>query len=255
MKITFLGTGTSHGIPMISCTCPVCRSTFKKNKRLRPSVLIDFKSGRRLLIDTSPDLRQQSLMHGLMGVDAVLFTHDHNDHINGLDDLRGFSETNKKTVPCFGTARTIASVKRRFAYALKPPVKGLTVPKVSFHAVNAPFRLLGRKIVPLPVMHGAMRIFGYRIGSFAYVTDCKTIPEKTFGLLEGVDTLVIDALRYRPHPTHMCLEDTLEAVARIAPRRTLLTHICHDMDHRDLCRILPAGIRPAHDGLEIEVRD
>jgi phosphoribosyl 1,2-cyclic phosphate phosphodiesterase len=253
LRITFLGSGTSHGVPMIGCRCAVCRSTDPRDQRLRPSILIEPADGGVLLVDTAPDLRAQALRHNVNRVDAVLFTHPHADHLLGLDEVRRYNTLQGCAIPCYGTPATIAEVRRVFAYAFEPRQQGGGVPRLDLRPVTGPFTVGGTVITPVPVMHGDLPIYGYRVGAFAYLTDCSTIPDGSWALLDGVRTLVVDALRHRPHPTHFTVAQAIEAAARIGSERTLLTHIAHDLGHAETMAHLPPGVELAYDGLIVEV--
>jgi len=254
VTITFLGTGTSMGVPMIGCRCEVCRSDDPRDKRWRPSIVLRFDSGATLLVDTSSDLRSQALAFDLDRVDAVLYTHSHADHMLGLDELRRYNTIQRATIPLYADARTLDDLQRVFSYAFGRAEHGHEyVPKL------APFSLAGRfsfervEIVPVPIVHGAREIVGYRIGRFAYLTDCSGIPDRSWPLLEGLELVVLGALRDRPHPSHFTLAEAVEAATRIGARRTLFTHMCHDLGHAATCARLPAGMELAYDGLTIAV--
>lgn len=252
MKITFLGTGTSTGVPVPTCSCAVCLSTDPRDKRLRPSVLLDW-DGAAVLVDTSTDLRMQALRHGLMHLDAVLYTHAHADHVFGLDELRMYNWRRGGPIPVFGSAETLAAIRRTFWYVFEDVEAGGGKPALDLHAVDAPFPLLGRTIVPVPLHHGRLPILGYRTGGFAYLTDVSEIPARSYPLLRDLDVLVISALRLRPHPTHMHLARALEEAARIGARHTWLTHIAHEIGHAEVSNALPSGVALAYDGLSVEV--
>jgi len=255
MRITFLGTGTSHGVPMIGCTCATCRSLDPRDQRWRPSILVELDDGFRVLVDTSTDLRAQALRFGVTRIDAILFTHSHADHILGLDEVRRFNVLQGEPISCFGDAATLADIRRSFSYAFKErPAKGGGVPQLRTFPVAGAFSLGRQTVVPVPVAHGSRLILGYRFGRFAYLTDCSGIPDASWPLLEGVETLVLDALRDRPHPTHFTVAEAVEAAGRIGARETWFTHICHDLPHAATCARLPAGIELAYDGLVLETR-
>lgn len=253
LKITFLGSGTSHGVPMIGCRCAVCRSTDPRDQRLRPSILIEPDDGGALLVDTGPDLRTQALRYDVNRVDAVLYTHPHADHLLGLDEVRRYNTLQGCAIPCYGNPATIAEVRRVFAYAFEPRQQGGGVPRLDLRPVTGPFTVGRTLVTPVPVMHGDLPIYGYRVGAFAYLTDCSAVPESSWALLDGVRTLVVDALRHRPHPTHFTVAQAIEVAARIGCERTLLTHIAHDLGHAETSARLPAGVELAYDGLIVEV--
>ena len=262
MKVTVLGSGTSHGVPMIGCECAVCRSADPRDRRSRPSILIDLgepadaqsaPATRFILIDTSTDLRAQALALGIRRVDAILFTHSHADHIFGLDEVRRFNHLTRSAMPCYADEPTCADLRRTFKYIFDADTEpGGGIPNVSLTVIDGPLTLGGVEFVPVPILHGARPILGFRVGSFAYLTDCNAIPEPSFALLHGVDTLVLDALRERPHPTHFNIAEATAAATRIGATRTYFTHICHDLPHAATNARLPAGIELAYDGLVIE---
>lgn len=254
-ELAFLGTGTSNGVPMIGCTCAVCRSADPRDNRMRSSAVIrDLTAGRTYLVDTGPELRVQALRAGLSRVDAVLYTHAHADHTAGLDDMRRFNELQSTRIPIYANAEAAAMIAERFAYAFTTQFTFFGgKPDLDLHVVEAPFAPFGTAITPLPVFHGKLPIVGYRIGDLAYVTDAKDIPEETFGLLEGTDTLVLNALRDRPHPTHLSVAQALAVIERVGPRRTYLIHLSHELGHEELSRRLPAGVAVAYDTLTLRV--
>lgn len=252
LRVTMLGSGTSTGVPVIGCPCAVCQSDNPKNKRWRPGLKLEMGE-RVVLVDTPTDLRLQALRFGLPRVDAVLFTHSHADHVFGLDDVRIFNFRQGAAIPCYGSEATLANLRRMFAYVFEAGQEGGGKPQLDLIPVREPFELLGREIVPVPVWHGETEVFGYRIGSFAYVTDCNRIPESSFRLLEGVETLILDALRYRPHSTHFSVEEAMEAAARIGARRTILTHIAHEIDHDNPQVPLRRGVEFGYDGLVLDL--
>jgi phosphoribosyl 1,2-cyclic phosphate phosphodiesterase len=265
LRVTLLGTGTSHGVPMIGCDCRVCQSIDPRDRRSRTSILIERTGSgqcvapfaaavRNILVDTSTDLRSQALALGVRRVDAILFTHSHADHILGLDEVRRFNMLQKTSIPAYGDERTVADVRQTFAYIFDPetPRSG-GIPQLSLSRIGGPFTLGSVEIVPVPVLHGQRLINGFRFGSFAYLTDCSAIPDTSWALLEGVRTLVLDALRDRPHPTHFSLSEAVEAATRIGAERTLFTHICHDLPHAETCARLPPGMELAYDGQVLEV--
>jgi phosphoribosyl 1,2-cyclic phosphate phosphodiesterase len=252
-RVTFLGTGTSHGVPMIGCACPVCRSEDPRDQRWRPSLAIEVAGGPALLVDTSPDLRAQALRYGVARVDAVLFTHPHADHLLGLDDIRRYNTLQQAAIPCYGDPETIAEVRRVFQYAFAPRQHGGGVPRLKLFPLVGPASFGPLAVTPVPILHGRLPIYGYRFGSFAYLTDCSAIPDDSWPLLDGVRVLAIDALRDRPHPTHLTVAQALEVAERLRPERTLLTHICHDLGHAETTARLPGGVELAYDGLVLEI--
>ena len=239
---------------MIGCDCEVCRSTDPRDTRLRPSIALDFDDGFRVLIDTTPDLRHQALKHELRHVDAVLFTHAHADHIMGLDDVRRYNVTSGTAMPLFGEAGTLDEIRRTFRYAFETGApRGGGVPSLRLWPIGGPFCVGRHEVIPVPVHHGPWRVLGFRVGGFAYLTDCNAIPPASLGLVEGLDTLVLDALRHRPHPTHFSLEQAIEMATRIGARQTWFTHIAHDLGHAVTNPLLPPGMALAYDGLSLTV--
>lgn len=254
MKVTLLGTGTSTGVPMIGCGCRICRSTDPRDKRLRVSVLIEHEE-RNILIDTSADFRQQMLSHAVTHLEAILYTHSHYDHIAGFDDIRAFQFLRRKAPTCYADEPTAAHIRRTFDYAFGAATQaGGGLPEVPLAIIDEqPFDLLGLRIIPVPLIHGMLSILGFRIGGFAYLTDCSEIPEASFPLLEGLDTLVLDGLRHKPHPTHFSISEAVHVAERIAPRITYLTHMNHDVLHKQTERELPESVRLAYDGLSFNL--
>lgn len=254
MKITFLGTGTSHGIPMIGCDCPVCRSDNPKNKRRRCSLYVR-AGGRHLLFDTPPDFRDQVLTFGVERVDAVFITHPHADHIFGFDDVRRFSDLQQEHIPVYGSPETIAAMRSKFDYVEKASHSFGGVPRVLFTEMTGPVIAGGARITPVPVMHGEDRIYGFRIDAdgtgLAYIPDCSAIPAESFQTLENLDVMILDGLRPGRHPTHFSIAECIENLQRIRARRSFLTHLTHHSDHDRLQASLPAGIEVPWDGLTV----
>ncbi|MGB7760746.1 MAG: MBL fold metallo-hydrolase [Bryobacteraceae bacterium] len=253
LKITVLGSGTSVGVPTLGCHCAVCTSADPRDKRLRPSVLVSYRD-RRVIVDTTPDFRAQALRAGLERVDAVLYTHAHFDHIMGLDDVRPFNLRQKGRVPIYAAPDTMASIQRVFEYMFGDEEQESWVLKLDPRLIDGgPLDLFGLEFLPVPVLHGSRTIYGFRFGAAAYLTDHSAIPESSMEMLGGLDVLFLDALRYKPHPTHSTVGRSLETVERLAPRRAFFTHICHDLGHERTESMLPPNVRLAYDGMEILV--
>ncbi len=248
-------------MPAIGCDCDVCHSPDPRDKRTRPSILIETglqdngaAGATSILVDTSTDLRAQALAHNVRRVDAIVFTHSHADHVFGLDEVRRYNAMQRAAIPCYADEATLADLRRMFAYIFDPPpaVAG-GIPQLIPSRIAGPFMLGSVEIVPVPIYHGQRPILGFRVGAFAYLTDCSRIPDASWPLLAGVRVLVIDALRERPHPTHFSIAQALEAVARVAPERAYFTHICHDLPHAATCARLPPGVQLAYDGLVLDI--
>jgi phosphoribosyl 1,2-cyclic phosphate phosphodiesterase len=249
-KFTLLGTGTSTGVPMIACQCRVCRSDDPRDKRLRVSVLVETPVA-TLVIDTSADFRQQLLGARVKRLDAVLYTHHHYDHIAGFDDLRAFQFLMHHAPTCYALQETYDHIRSTFPYAFGAKVQsGGGLPKIPFEVIGLePFRTAGLDIIPIPLRHGGLNILGFRIGQFAYLTDCNDIPEFAYDRLRGLEVLVLDGLRPRPHPTHFSIEEAIGQASRIGAKMTYLTHMNHDVLHAEVERDLPAAVRLGYDGL------
>jgi phosphoribosyl 1,2-cyclic phosphate phosphodiesterase len=254
--LTFLclGSGTSHGVPMIGCRCAVCRSADPRNQRTRCSGLVRVGDV-ALLIDTSTDLRAQALRHGLEHLDAVLYTHAHADHLHGIDDLRSFTLRQRAPLPCYGDAATIRLIRERYQYIFADPELRLrwSIPRLDLRELSGPVDIAGVPVIPVPLLHGRLPVLGFRIGRFAYLTDCSEIPPASWELLRDLHTLVLDGLRPRPHETHFSISQAVDVVARLAPTQAYLTHLTHDVDHGPVEAQLPAGVRLAYDGLQADV--
>ena len=251
MKVTILGSGTSTGVPMVGCSCRVCSSDDPRDKRTRASLLIQH-NGRNILIDTSTDLRFQALREGIRRVDAVLFTHSHADHVNGIDDLRGFYFLHKEIIPCFGSRTTLDTLQTGFSYIFQEQDGSGYTPLLHPQEVDAPFELFGLTVIPVPLRHGRTQTLGFRIGSFAYLTDCSGIPASSLAHLEGLELLVVDGLRWKPHPFHFNIEEAIAATTPLKPVRTLLTHLSHDVLFADGAA-LPPGFEFACDGMTFDI--
>lgn len=252
--LVFLGTGTSTGVPMLGCDCQVCTSTDPRNQRTRPSVLLKLPAG-NLLIDTTPELRVQMLRERVGFAHAVVYTHHHVDHLFGLDEVRLFSRHIRGAVPVYCEQHVEATIRTVFSYAFSEVAAkaGGGVPRLHFHPIapGQPFQTLGQSLMPIRLEHGRFPVLGFRIDDLAYCTDVSKIPEESWPLLRGLDTLVLDALRFEPHPTHFNLEQAMEVIRHLKPRRAYLTHLSHAFDHASVESILPPGVALAYDGLAI----
>lgn len=255
-KLVFLGTGTSHGVPMIGCSCRTCTSLDPKNHRTRCAVALGLPEG-NLLIDTPPELRLQLLRQGIGVIHAVAYTHGHADHLFGLDDLRIFPRYLGTEVPVYCEAHVEQIIRRAFAYAFDPEVQDLPaggVPRLAFRRLTGePFELLGARLIPVRLLHGQAGSLGFRIGNVAYCTDTKAIPPSSAQLLQGLEVLILDGLRHHPHPTHLCIPEALEVIQQLRPRRTYPTHIAHQLEHHTTNQSLPPGVELAYDGLTISL--
>jgi phosphoribosyl 1,2-cyclic phosphate phosphodiesterase len=252
---TFLGTGTSVGVPMVGCDCEVCRSTNPKNSRYRCAVLVGTPRG-NILLDTPPELRLQLLRENVKVVHAVLFTHYHADHLFGLDDVRPFPRHLGGPVPLYCAADVERKIRDAFSYAFRPEAEQLPVgyvPKLVFQRITEePFTVLGQRVVPIPLIHAHFDVLGFRFDDVAYCTDVNKIPHESWPLLEGLRVLVLDGLRFKPHPGHFSINDALEVIDRVKPQQAYLTHMSHDVEHEATNRQLPPGVELAYDGLKFE---
>jgi phosphoribosyl 1,2-cyclic phosphate phosphodiesterase len=259
VRLTFLGTGTSFGIPVVGCGCTVCASSDPRDQRTRHSALISWENGRNVLVDTPPELRLQLVRAGVSGVDAVWFTHLHADHLHGIDDLRIFSLRSKESVPAYASRDARSVLERRFDYIFDrsiSPESGSSKPQVSLHTLEAgrPRALAGACFVPIEVPHGSLRVFGFRVGDLGYVTDAKRLPPEAVEALAGVSVMVLNALWWGdPHPTHFNIEEALKTARQVGAKRTFLTHLTHRVSHKDLSSRLPPGVFAAYDGLTVEI--
>lgn len=258
MRLTFLGTGTSFGVPVVGCDCETCTSSDPRDQRTRTGALVDLPGG-RLLVDAPPELRLQLLRQGTRQVDAVWITHPHADHVHGLDDLRIFTVRSGRGLPAYLSEEHAADLVRRFPYVFDPSVPlppGTDRPRIDLRPFDSadPLEILGARVQPLAVPHGPMTVYGLRVGGLGFITDAKTLPPPAVEALRGVDTLVLNALWWgRPHPTHFNIEEAVEAARSVGARRTYLIHLTHRVRHAEMERRLPADIRPAYDGLSLEI--
>ncbi len=252
MKVTVLGCGTSTGVPVIGCRCNVCTSEDDKNKRTRSSLLVTANS-KNILIDTSTDLRYQALAHKIERIDAVLYTHPHADHIHGIDEMRSFNIIQKSQIPCYGSEFTINRIRGMFDYIFTTDANDGWKPELETFQISTPFDLFGLLIQPVNVYHGKMQILGFRIGRLAYITDCSRIPDDSKRELKSLDLLVIGALRYKPHPTHLSIQEAVQIGEELQPKRVVLTHLSHNLDYTETNKSLPEGFELAYDGMEMEI--
>lgn len=256
MHFTFLGTGTSHGIPLIGCSCPVCTSGNPKNRRRRSSLYV-VAAGKHLLFDTPPDFRDQVLSFGVQRVDALFITHPHADHIYGFDDIRRFSTLQQQHIPVYGSAETLRMMHKKFDYVHKTGYSFESVPRVQFIEQTAPVAVGDAVVTPLPVEHGPDSIYGFRIDadgqSLAYIPDCNRIPDSTMELLNGLDAMILDGLRPKEHPTHFNITQCVEHLHRIGAKRSFLIHLTHDSEHEELQSKLGSAVTVPWDGLKLEL--
>jgi phosphoribosyl 1,2-cyclic phosphate phosphodiesterase len=251
IKITFLGTGTSQGVPIINCDCEVCKSLNPKNNRMRCSVMVETQN-RHFLIDTSMDMRNQFLRFPFSKIDAVLFTHAHADHIFGLDELRRFNYRQQAVIPVFGKADTIKHIKTIFGYAFTEGNFKKGIPNISANLIDKVMEVCNVKVTPIPLMHGRDEILGFRIGNFAYCTDVNKIPSSSYDLLKNLDVFVLAALRERPHPKHFSLSEAVNEAQKVKAKKTFFTHISHVLNHETHGKNLPANCSFAYDGMVVE---
>jgi phosphoribosyl 1,2-cyclic phosphate phosphodiesterase len=240
------------GVPTLGCHCAVCESTDPRNKRTRPSILLEHE-GCAILIDTTPDFRTQAMRAKMERLDAVVYTHAHADHILGLDDIRPFNLKQKRAIPVYGAEETLATLRRQFSYIFESGPTASSMPQVELHPIDGPFEVCGLHVTPIPALHGPQAVLGYRFGEAAYLTDFSSVPEKSKEMLRGLDDFVLDALRHTPHPMHSNVQQSLALVAELKPKRAWFTHICHDLSHAETDAQLPAHVRLAYDGLNFEV--
>jgi phosphoribosyl 1,2-cyclic phosphate phosphodiesterase len=249
--LTVLGSGTSMGVPTIGCDCAVCHSTDPRDRRTRPSIRLEY-GGQTVLIDTTPDFRQQAIREGIRKIDAVLYTHAHADHVLGLDDLRPLSFHRPNKIPLYAQADAAEVLRNMFRYIFDGDYKFGGLAQVQLNVIDGPLELFGVRFEPVKVMHGDAEIVGFRFGSAAYLTDFSVIPEPSFEQLHNLDVLFLDALRHTPHPTHSTVDKSLRVVERVKPKRTFFTHICHDLPHEATDAALPSHVRLSYDGMKLE---
>ena len=252
MRVTFLGTGTSYGVPMIGCECRVCTSGNPRNFRTRSSIIVS-GGNCNILIDAATELRIQCLKNKVKKLDAVLLTHSHADHVLGLDDLRHFNRSQKTNIPVYGSQNTVNSIYRMFSYAFSKVPSNGSRPKFTLTPIDEKISLSGMEIIPVEVMHGQEKVTAYRFDKLAYVTDVSQIPQDSMDKLKGLDLLIVDALRNIPHEKHFSIEQAISIVSILKPRQTFFTHIAHDIEHEETNSVLPSGIKLAYDGLSVEV--
>jgi phosphoribosyl 1,2-cyclic phosphate phosphodiesterase len=240
------------GVPTLGCHCAVCESPDPFDKRTRPSVLLSY-DGRNVVIDTTPDFRQQAMRARLDRLDAVLYTHGHADHILGLDDIRPYNLKQRGLIPIYANEDTLTVLRRQFAYVFDDAPTPSSVPGVKLHTITGPFDLFGVEFAPVPVTHGPQTVLGFRFGKAAYLTDFSSVPEESKAMLQDLDDIILDALRYKPHPMHSNVEQSLALVEELKPKRAWFTHICHDLGHAETNAKLPKHVQLSHDGLAFEV--
>ena len=249
--LTVLGSGTSMGVPTIGCSCAVCRSSDPRDRRLRPSVLIEY-DGKSVLIDTTPDFREQAIRERVSQIDAVLYTHSHADHILGIDDLRPLSYHRTGKIPLYARREAADYIRTMFRYIFDADYKFGGLARLELRPIEGPFDLFGVRVEPVPVIHGDAEIYGYRFGSAAYLTDFSEVPESSLPLLQGLDVLFLDGLRHKPHPTHSTVENSIRIADRLQAKRVFFTHICHDLPHQATNALLPPHVRLSYDGMKLE---
>jgi len=252
LKLTILGSGTSTGVPVLGCHCDVCLSSEPRNNRTRCSVLIEW-SDRKILIDTATDFRQQALREQIEQVDGVLYTHAHADHVHGIDDLRTYTVMTGNAIPVYAGRGVLDRIQGLFSYIFSEAGSSAYRPRLRLNEVTGPFELFGQQVVPVPLLHGPGESLGYRIGKLAYMVDCSAIPASSWQLLQGLDVLVIDALRFREHPSHLSISQAIEVAKQLQVPRTLLTHLSHDIDYPRHSAELPEGVELAYDGQTLKV--
>ncbi|MDO8962363.1 MAG: MBL fold metallo-hydrolase [Methylophilus sp.] len=251
MQLTILGAGSSAGTPVVGCHCDTCTSQHPRNYRTRCSSMVTLDDGQVLLIDTGPDLRIQALRESMTRVDAVLYTHTHADHLHGIDDLRAFCQRNRQQIPLYAKQDAVDHILAKFGYAIREPSHFWDLPVLSIQSVASPFALFGQQVTPIPIVHGRIMIHGYRIGNMAYLTDVSEIPETSYPLLEGLELLLIDCLRYEAHPTHINVQQSLALIDKIGAAQSVMIHMTHELEYETLSSLLPANVCVGYDGLKL----
>lgn len=250
-SLTVMGSGTSMGVPTIGCTCAVCHSPDPHDRRTRPSILLEY-TDKFVLIDTTPDFREQAIREHIRRIDAVLYTHTHADHILGIDDLRPLSYHRDGKIPLYARPEAADFLRNMFRYIFDADYKFGGLARVELLPIIGAFELFGAKFIPVPVIHGDTEIYGFRFGSAAYLTDFSAVPEASYSLLQDLDVLFLDALRYKPHPTHSTVERSLQIAEQLRAKRVFFTHICHDLAHEETNAKLPQHVRLSYDGMKLE---
>ncbi len=251
MQITLLGVGSSAGTPVVGCSCATCQSGNPRNKRSRCSSLITLPTGENILIDTGPDLRNQALRENIKRVDAVLYTHTHADHLHGIDDMRAFCQIQRAQIPLFANQDAVTHIQNKFGYTLREPCDYWDLPVLRAEVIKQPFELFNMRIIPIPVLHGKIQIFGYRIGNLAYLTDVSEITESSLDLLQDLDVLLLDCLRETSHPTHINMEQSLNYISRIKAKQSYMIHMTHELEYEALSAKLPEHVFAGYDGLKL----
>jgi len=249
--LTVLGSGTSMGVPTIGCDCPVCHSPDPHDRRTRPSILLQF-GGKTVLIDTTPDFREQAIRERITQIDAVLYTHTHADHILGIDDLRPLSYHREGKIPLYARPESVDFLRNMFKYIFDANYKFGGLARLELKPIDGSFELFGTTFEPVPIIHGETEIYGYHFGDAAYLTDFSSIPKSSYGLLQNLDVLFLDGLRHKPHPTHSTIENSIRIADELQAKRVFFTHICHDLPHEKTNAALPAHVRLSYDGMKLE---
>jgi phosphoribosyl 1,2-cyclic phosphate phosphodiesterase len=253
MKIIIMGSGTSLGVPVIGCTCKVCTSSDPRNKRTRASICVQSESGKNILVDTATELRLQAVRSNVTSVEMILFTHYHADHIHGLDDVRVFNWVAQGSITCYADGPTIERLNRVFFYAFEHDFHWGAIPHITLKPMPEHLEIEEIKVTPIALLHGRAQVLGFRFNDAAYLTDCSAIPADSLRQLRGLRLLIIDALRFKPHPTHFNLEGALDAIEHIAPEQALLTHISHEFEHQEVESTLPSHVRLSYDGQVVDL--